>query len=389
MSRGTVPGLASPYRIAEFLPSVYQEEDPFVLRFTAGLDDVWAPVLATLDNLDAYLDPDLTPEDFLGWLGGWVGAVVDEATPLALRRAAVGQAAALHRSRGTPGGLRALIELLTGGEVQVADSGGARLVPDAGHGTARRGQPVGERAGDPRPGQRRDHVGHAVGSGDSGSGGKAGPCGAHRGGGESMIVCKTCGYRNGDQDAFCGSCGAFLEWTGEKVAPAATPQPEPEEEPAAKRSWFARMRTCCTWTWVTASRRPPVAPAPECPARPAARVGRRARRVRRRYPAVRRALPVPPVRQAHRVVRRARRVPRGLRHRREHRVRRGPHHRRRRSGRHDPRVRPGRLLRHRRRRAPRRRLHRSAPPRLLRHRRRRSRRRRLRARRASRRHHRR
>jgi phage tail-like protein len=129
MSRGTVPGLPSPYRIAQFLPSVYQEEDPFVLRFTAGLDDVLAPVLATLDNLDAYVDPDLTPEDFLGWLGSWVGAVVDDETPLALRRAAVGQAAALHRSRGTPGGLRALIELLTGGEVQVADSGGAAWSP--------------------------------------------------------------------------------------------------------------------------------------------------------------------------------------------------------------------------------------------------------------------
>jgi phage tail-like protein len=129
MSRGTVPGLASPYRIAEFLPSVYQEEDPFVLRFTSGLDEVLAPVLATLDCLDAYLDPHLTPEDFLGWLSGWVGAVVDEATPLALRRAAVARAAALHRSRGTPGGLRDLVELLTGGEVEVADSGGAAWSP--------------------------------------------------------------------------------------------------------------------------------------------------------------------------------------------------------------------------------------------------------------------
>ncbi len=125
MSRGTVPGLASPYRIADFLPSIYQEEDPFVVRFTAGLDEVWAPILATLDCLEAYLDPQLTPEDFLGWLGDWVGAVVDEAGPLALRRAAVAHAAELHRNRGTPIGLRALVELLTGAEVEVADSGGS------------------------------------------------------------------------------------------------------------------------------------------------------------------------------------------------------------------------------------------------------------------------
>ncbi len=120
MSRGTVPGLSSPYRIAEFLPSVYQEDDPFIQRFTAGLDEVLAPVLSTLDCMEAYVDPHLTPEDFLGWLGSWVGAVVDEETPLALRRAAVAHAAALHRSRGTLGGLQALVELLTGGLVDQA-----------------------------------------------------------------------------------------------------------------------------------------------------------------------------------------------------------------------------------------------------------------------------
>ena len=34
-----------------------------------------------------------------------------------------------------------------------------------------------------------------------------------------MIVCRKCGYQNDDADGFCGSCGSFLEWTGEKVKP--------------------------------------------------------------------------------------------------------------------------------------------------------------------------
>ena len=38
-----------------------------------------------------------------------------------------------------------------------------------------------------------------------------------------MIVCKTCGFHNKETDAFCGSCGAFLEWTGEKLKPVAVP----------------------------------------------------------------------------------------------------------------------------------------------------------------------
>ena len=51
-----------------------------------------------------------------------------------------------------------------------------------------------------------------------------------------MIVCKQCGHHNEDSDTFCGSCGKFLEWTGERVVvapPEPEPaQPEPEPEPA-------------------------------------------------------------------------------------------------------------------------------------------------------------
>lgn len=49
-----------------------------------------------------------------------------------------------------------------------------------------------------------------------------------------MIVCKQCGHHNDDNDTFCGSCGKFLEWTGERVV-VAQPEPEPpppEPEPA-------------------------------------------------------------------------------------------------------------------------------------------------------------
>ena len=43
-----------------------------------------------------------------------------------------------------------------------------------------------------------------------------------------MIVCRSCGSHNADTDDFCGSCGNFLEWTGEKLAPQPpTPEPQP------------------------------------------------------------------------------------------------------------------------------------------------------------------
>ena len=48
-----------------------------------------------------------------------------------------------------------------------------------------------------------------------------------------MIICKKCGNRNEDKDQFCASCGAFLEWSGERVKEAAPPPP-PAPEPAPR-----------------------------------------------------------------------------------------------------------------------------------------------------------
>src|SRR5215471_9079924 len=34
---------------------------------------------------------------------------------------------------------------------------------------------------------------------------------------EYLIICRMCGHRNSAQVDFCISCGAFLEWSGERV----------------------------------------------------------------------------------------------------------------------------------------------------------------------------
>lgn len=131
MSRGTVDGLASAHPLGELLPGVYLE-DPLVQRFTEGLDTVLAPAFVTLDCLDAYLDPWLTPPDFLPWLATWVGVELDETWPEGRQRAMVAAAARLHRDRGTHGGLVAYLQLLTGGEVELIESGGTRWSAEPG-----------------------------------------------------------------------------------------------------------------------------------------------------------------------------------------------------------------------------------------------------------------
>ena len=121
--RGTIPRLQSAHPLAPFLPSALQE-DRFTTGFVAGLDEVLAPILTSLDNLAAYLDPRLAPEDFLFWLAGWMGVDVDATWPLERRRQLVACAIDLYRRRGTAVGLRLHLEVCTGGQVEISESGG-------------------------------------------------------------------------------------------------------------------------------------------------------------------------------------------------------------------------------------------------------------------------
>ena len=121
-SRAALPALTSPHPLGSFLPALYHE-DAFVQSLTAGLDAVLAPIFSSLDNLESYLDPGLAPEDFVDWLAGWVGLVVDETWPLDRRRAFISRAHELYRIRGTAKGLAAHVELFSGGQVEIEEPG--------------------------------------------------------------------------------------------------------------------------------------------------------------------------------------------------------------------------------------------------------------------------
>lgn len=125
VGRGLVAGMDTPHRMIEALPGIYQEQD-FTQRFVSAFDAALAPVYGTLDNLDSFLDPKLTPPDFLAWLGSWIGMVEAYAPTVELRRRLVSQAAALHKWQGTLSCVRELIRLATGLEPEVVESGGTR-----------------------------------------------------------------------------------------------------------------------------------------------------------------------------------------------------------------------------------------------------------------------
>ncbi|MFF5341780.1 phage tail protein [Streptomyces althioticus] len=175
--RGSVDGLGSSAPIGAMLPAIFADDD-LAQRFVAGLDEVLAPFLVVLDNLDAYFDPALAPLDFTRWLADWVGAETEGieadalgadgveagtagtegveaggvrpgtgragALPAEQRmRAAVAAAARLHRVRGTRRGLSEAVRLVFGVPPEIRESGAA----------AWHARPLG-----PVPGDRRPHL---------------------------------------------------------------------------------------------------------------------------------------------------------------------------------------------------------------------------------------
>jgi phage tail-like protein len=121
--RGTVPGLASPHPLGGTLPGPYAD-DSFAQRLCQGLDEILAPVLATLDCLPAYLDPGTAPPDLVEWLAGWVGIAVPPGVPVKRRRLLVVAAARLYAWRGTPYTIKTIVRLTTGHTPEIEESGG-------------------------------------------------------------------------------------------------------------------------------------------------------------------------------------------------------------------------------------------------------------------------
>ncbi len=126
--RGMMEGLPSPHPIGALLPGLYHDDD-FAQRFTSALDEVIAPVLATLDSVEAYVDPHLAPRDFIDWLAQWVGVELDHSWPLERRRQLVARAANTYAWHGTARGLRELIELHTGAVAEIEETGGVAFSP--------------------------------------------------------------------------------------------------------------------------------------------------------------------------------------------------------------------------------------------------------------------
>ncbi len=112
------------------LPAVFQADD-LCMRFTSALEEVLDPLLAIVDGLPSYFDPDLAPPDVLGLMARWLGVTLDETWSLEHKREVVRRAGRLVQLAGTRAGLELALEVafpdlpfrvVESGGVVVADS---------------------------------------------------------------------------------------------------------------------------------------------------------------------------------------------------------------------------------------------------------------------------
>lgn len=115
------------------LPVQMLSQDFFV-RFVSIFQEVGSTLMDDADNVDHVADLSVAPEGSIGWLGSWIGVdSLDNSMPPELRRRIVATAARTLATRGTVGGLRSFLALLSGGPAEVREGGGiwrAGDVPD-------------------------------------------------------------------------------------------------------------------------------------------------------------------------------------------------------------------------------------------------------------------
>jgi len=59
-------------RYIQYLPALYRD-DEFMTQFLLIFESVMRPLENSVNNLELYLDPKMTPEPVLTWLGSWLG----------------------------------------------------------------------------------------------------------------------------------------------------------------------------------------------------------------------------------------------------------------------------------------------------------------------------
>ena len=124
------PGLSMTHsRYMSYLPDIYHPEPgehgdrtPFLPRFMAMFESIWAPIEWNIDNFDLYLDPRTSPIEFTPWLANWFEIAFDDSWSDEQRRDLLLDAHKIYARRGTHWSLSRILEIYTGAKPEINDT---------------------------------------------------------------------------------------------------------------------------------------------------------------------------------------------------------------------------------------------------------------------------
>ncbi len=100
-------------------------DDDFFYRFVSIFQEEAGTYLDGIDNLGNIVDPAVAPPSMVRFMAGWLALPpINPSLDETYQRHLVRAASKLLRWRGTQQGLKGILELITGGAVEIADNGG-------------------------------------------------------------------------------------------------------------------------------------------------------------------------------------------------------------------------------------------------------------------------
>jgi phage tail-like protein len=110
----------------QYLPAVYQADPAskdFLERFLSIFETFLSSIEDKIENIWRLFNSDIVPDspDFLTWLAGWIDMVFYPSWSTETRRRLLRHAPELYRKRGIPGGLKRLLQLALGVDVQILE----------------------------------------------------------------------------------------------------------------------------------------------------------------------------------------------------------------------------------------------------------------------------
>jgi phage tail-like protein len=108
----------------DYLPAIFRQ-DPFASQFLLAFETILSGATGletVIGSLATYFDPATTDKDFLPWLAGWVSLTLRADWDEPTQRGFIAKIVPLYKLRGTPEGMRQMLTLYTGENVEVFDT---------------------------------------------------------------------------------------------------------------------------------------------------------------------------------------------------------------------------------------------------------------------------